>query len=105
MSFLLKIAPLRRRWLSLRKPIVVNVNTRQGIYMNKLAKFVRTPMFEGKYDANEDDAVEAYHLLNKYVFDNVIPSFAPASIKYPFLLVHSLTFSKNDCNVWFVSKK
>ena len=40
--------------------------------MNKLAKFVRTPMFKGKYDANEDDAVEAYHLLNKYVFDNVL---------------------------------
>ena len=40
--------------------------------MNKLAKFVRTPMFEGKYDANEDDAVKTYHLLNKYVFDNVL---------------------------------
>ena len=40
--------------------------------MNKLAKFVRTPMFEGKYEANEDDAVETHYLLNKYVFDNVL---------------------------------
>jgi hypothetical protein len=38
--------------------------------LNKLAKFVRTPMFEGKYETNECETIASYDLLNRYIFDN-----------------------------------
>ena len=45
--------------------------------LNKLAKFVRTDMFEGKYETNESETIDSYDLLNRYIFDNGLerPSF------------------------------
>ena len=38
---------------------------------NKLQKFVqRSDMFEGKFEATKEFALEAYEMLNRYVFDN-----------------------------------
>ena len=38
---------------------------------NKLQKFVqRSDMFEGKFEATKEFALEAYEILNRYVFDN-----------------------------------
>jgi hypothetical protein len=41
-------------------------------FKKKVVKSKKAYCRKRKYDANEDDAVEAYHLLNKYVFDNVL---------------------------------
>lgn len=38
---------------------------------NKLQKFVqRTDMFDGKFEATQEFALETYEMLNRYVFDN-----------------------------------
>jgi hypothetical protein len=44
---------------------------------NKLEKFVKNGMFEGRYESEECEAINVHDLLNRYIFNNTLacPAF------------------------------